>query len=172
MCRLIKSGRKWLLFLAAFLALSLPAFGHGGGTDSKGGHNNRKTGDYHYHKKPAQPKQIPAQRYKAVRDTERSSRLNDYFRNGNQGVIHYRGDATKRDVSGSQRKRILTRDGGRCIICRSTYNLEVDHTRALMNGGDNTAGNLATLCHDCHVAKTKMDNSLTRQRERLSKEAT
>ena len=35
---------------AAALTFSLPAFGHGGGLDSNGGHYDRKTGVYHFHR--------------------------------------------------------------------------------------------------------------------------
>lgn len=58
----------------------------------------------------------------------------------------------------------VERDGGKYVVYGHTYNLEVDHKRALMNGGDNSLDNLATLCRDCHVVKTKMDNSLRRKR--------
>ena len=34
------------------LVLSNLAFGHGGGLDSSGGHNNRKTSEYHCHREP------------------------------------------------------------------------------------------------------------------------
>jgi endonuclease G, mitochondrial len=34
------------------LALSSSALGHGGGLDSSGGHNNRKSGEYHCHREP------------------------------------------------------------------------------------------------------------------------
>jgi hypothetical protein len=40
-----------LLLLLIFL-LSPAAYPHGGGLDSKGGHSNRKTGDYHCHREP------------------------------------------------------------------------------------------------------------------------
>jgi hypothetical protein len=36
-----------ILFLILFL--SITAFAHSGGTDSKGGHFNHSTGQYHYH---------------------------------------------------------------------------------------------------------------------------
>ena len=39
-----------LLLLVVFIPiLSFPSFAHSGGTDSKGGHYDRDTGDYHYH---------------------------------------------------------------------------------------------------------------------------
>ena len=34
---------------------SSTAHGHSGGLDSKGGHFNRKTGEYHYHRQPPPP---------------------------------------------------------------------------------------------------------------------
>ena len=35
------------------------------------------------------------------------------------------------------RKRVLERDENCCVVCGSREKLEVDHMRALMNGGDN-----------------------------------
>ena len=67
-------------------------------------------------------------------------------------------------MSGSQRARVLKRDNYQCVICSSTIALEVDHKRALMNGGDNSLGNLATLCKACHTAKTKMNGNLRGKR--------
>lgn len=40
---------KKLLVLVLALLLSLPVLAHSGRTDSKGGHYNRSTGEYHYH---------------------------------------------------------------------------------------------------------------------------
>ncbi|MCE9614747.1 MAG: HNH endonuclease [Lentisphaerae bacterium] len=58
------------------------------------------------------------------------------------------------------RQRVLVRAGHRCVVCSSTVKLEVGHRRALMNGGDNSLSNLATLCDDCHTIKTRMDSRL------------
>ena len=41
---------RYFLVLLLLVAPTF-AFGHGGGLDSEGGHTNRKTGEYHYHKK-------------------------------------------------------------------------------------------------------------------------
>ena len=44
--------KKAILTVAAgALLLPMTAFGHGGGLDSRGGHNDRKNGGYHYHRK-------------------------------------------------------------------------------------------------------------------------
>jgi hypothetical protein len=38
------------MFLTFVLIIfSLPLFAHGGGTDSRGGHHDKKNGGYHYH---------------------------------------------------------------------------------------------------------------------------
>lgn len=44
--------KKVVVFLFLLITLSIPAtlgFAHSGGTDSKGGHYNSDTGEYHYH---------------------------------------------------------------------------------------------------------------------------
>lgn len=38
-----------LICLVLSLVLSMTALAHSGGTDSKGGHRNHSTGEYHYH---------------------------------------------------------------------------------------------------------------------------
>jgi hypothetical protein len=43
--------KKILILLILLLTLT-QLFAHGGGLDSDGGHNNRKTGTYHYHRNP------------------------------------------------------------------------------------------------------------------------
>lgn len=47
------------VFSLIFAAISLIAFSdaHPGGLDANGGHYNRKTGEYHYHRKPAAKQQ-------------------------------------------------------------------------------------------------------------------
>jgi|GEM_PF-821083 len=101
--------------------------------------------------------------------TERAPRLNEYFRTANQGVSDYKGGTAERDVPAGLRKAVLRREGHRCVVCSSPSKkegLEVDHSRALMNGGTNEPDNLATLCVPCHVEKTAMDKALRRFREK------
>ena len=54
---------------------------------------------------------------------------------------------------------ILKRDGHKCVLCqRSRTDLEVDHIKAICNGGDPwDDDNLRTLCHECHRVKTRQD---------------
>ena len=49
------------------------------------------------------------------------------------------------------RERVLARDGRRCRDCGKAGRLEVHHVRHLQDGGDNSMGNLRTLCRDCHI---------------------
>lgn len=92
-----------------------------------------------------------------------------YFRAGNENVGALSCDLVihERNVSEWTKEQVKRRDGYRCVICGSSEKLEVDHIRGLQNGGDNTPTNLATLCDDCHTAKTKMDNSLRRKRGKI-----
>lgn len=56
-------------------------------------------------------------------------------------------------VTNKIRFAIFKRDGERCRICGSTYNLEIDHIRPISKGGKSTFDNLQTLCHRCNVEK-------------------
>lgn len=59
------------------------------------------------------------------------------------------------------RSRVIDRAGGCCEHCSrsfSPHNLpEIDHTIALINGGENRESNLRALCRDCHGGKTRAD---------------
>jgi len=132
---------------------------HSGGLDVKGGHYNSKTGQYHYHRQSRALSASSVTQYSLPKST-REARIRSYFKAANSGVTRNSLETIKRDVSGSQRRRVLARDGNRCVVCGSTAQLEVDHRQALMNGGDNSLDNLATLCDDCHTIKTRIDYRL------------
>ena len=72
--------------------------------------------------------------------------------------------AGARQVTWVQKVTAFERDGWKCVVCGSEGPLELDHAMALMNGGDNGLDNLHTLCHECHVAKTRLDFALRRHR--------
>lgn len=48
------------------------------------------------------------------------------------------------------RRRVLARDGCRCVECGGAELLTVHHIVARNDGGSNHAGNLTTLCLRCH----------------------
>ena len=110
----------------------------------------------------------PTQATTAEPSVQKYESVESYFVAGNPNpVSHHAGHPKfKRDVSSSKRKRLIERDGGCCVICGSTKSLELDHRRALMKLGNNDDDNLATLCHNCHVKKTRLDRSLNKKREK------
>jgi len=51
------------------------------------------------------------------------------------------------------RQQVLRRDGWRCQCCGTMSNLEVHHQQFRSNSGDDSEGNLITLCAGCHRKK-------------------
>jgi len=61
------------------------------------------------------------------------------------------------------------RDGWACVRCGSRVRLEVDHIRPVARGGAMfDMGNLQTLCRDCHIDKTRVDNGVASAPERAA----
>ncbi len=62
------------------------------------------------------------------------------------------GRRNRQSIPPARRRAVLIRDGHRCRAkgCTSTSFLEVHHWRARSRGGDNSLGNLITLCSSCH----------------------
>jgi hypothetical protein len=95
-----------------------------------------------------------------------------YFDTYNAAIAETPWDgAGPRQVTWVMKVTAFERDNWKCVVCGSDGPLELDHARALMNGGDNTLENLHTLCHDCHVAKTRLDFALRRHRQDLAPES-
>ena len=177
----MKKISMMLFVIVVTLVASIYQFagGHPGGLDTNGGHYNRKTGEYHYHRGGGStpPSQSPSsikhedpttsvESISTISETEKTAKINDYFRAANENVGALACDVQihERDVNEATKSSVKRRDGNKCVICGSMKKLEVDHRRALMNGGTNDMSNLFTLCDDCHTIKTKYDNSLRRKR--------
>lgn len=82
---------KWIVVSALSFACCL-AFGHPGRTDANGGHYNRKTGEYHYHRAPRQTTQqpvYPAGSYTPATNTTQNIEK-AYWLNTSTGVRHNR----------------------------------------------------------------------------------
>ena len=73
-------------------------------------------------------------------------------------------DAGRRSASGAQvpkrlgipddaKKAVWVRDGGRCVQCGSSVNLQFDHVIPLAMGGGSDEANLQLLCSDCNRQK-------------------
>lgn len=108
-----------------------------------------------------------------VQIIKRYKTVEDYFSAKNPTPLSYRFGEPHfvRDVTWSRRNAIIERDCGRCLVCGSSTLLEVDHGIALMNGGDNSDGNLGTLCDECHNEKTRYDWSIKRKRRKMLEKA-
>lgn len=81
------------------------------------------------------------------------------------GVVHYRLGLYWRErfvaedvknhapIPRDMQRRVLDRDGHRCLRCGSTERLHVDHIYPRYLGGWNIEANLQTLCRACNLAK-------------------
>jgi hypothetical protein len=67
-------------------------------------------------------------------------------------------------ISLRDRTTVLKRDGYRCAKCGAcsktdrSVRLEVDHIIPVSKGGNNSLGNLQTLCSECNLGKSNQDD--------------
>lgn len=47
---------------------------------------------------------------------------------------------------------VFSRDGWRCIVCKSRCHLHAHHIIFRSDGGEDVSWNLATVCNSCHDA--------------------
>lgn len=52
------------------------------------------------------------------------------------------------------RLAVWTRDGGRCVKCGATQDLEFDHLIPVSRGGSSTERNVQILCQRCNLQKS------------------
>ncbi|HEY7293524.1 MAG TPA: HNH endonuclease signature motif containing protein [Dehalococcoidia bacterium] len=52
------------------------------------------------------------------------------------------------------RRAVFERDGGRCVECGSTFDLQYDHVLPVARGGATTLENLQILCAECNRRKS------------------
>jgi HNH endonuclease len=62
--------------------------------------------------------------------------------------------APSRYISDPVKEEVFERDGGQCVKCGSTRDLQYDHVIPYSRGGSNTAANIQLLCGDCNRAKS------------------
>tara|TARA_B110000444_G_C18713028_1_gene534636 strand:+ start:484 stop:1029 length:546 start_codon:yes stop_codon:yes gene_type:complete len=70
------------------------------------------------------------------------------------------GGGSKRCVSETKKKYVAAQQGWKCNMCNDqlSHTFQVDHKIDLQFGGDNSIGNLAALCNNCHADKTASNN--------------
>jgi hypothetical protein len=65
--------------------------------------------------------------------------------------------AVKQESWAAVRRRILSRDGNKCVWCGSIKDLQVDHIRPVAIGGLPDDDNLRVLCRTCHKGRSDDD---------------
>ncbi len=58
-----------------------------------------------------------------------------------------------RYITKEVRAAVLARDGGACLHCKSTENIEFDHIRPVSGGGTSEVENIQLLCRSCNRKK-------------------
>lgn len=56
-------------------------------------------------------------------------------------------------ITSEKRLRVYQRDGFKCIKCKSSENLTLDHIVPVFEGGTNVFENLQTMCFPCNKRK-------------------
>lgn len=64
------------------------------------------------------------------------------------------GRPTRTHISDELRRAVYERDGGCCVQCGSSFNLQYDHILPVALGGATTLENLQLLCADCNRRKS------------------
>ena len=60
----------------------------------------------------------------------------------------------RRSARRLHKKKLLAKHDGKCVYCKGTDNLTVDHIIPLSVGGNNTFANLQIACLSCNVRKS------------------
>lgn len=55
--------------------------------------------------------------------------------------------------------------GDKCLVCGSTVELEAHHIHSQVSGGEDTQGNIVTLCKQCHKVITIYNRHIGIERE-------
>lgn len=75
-------------------------------------------------------------------------------------VSEWIGKTDDHRAPGTVRDRIMAREGNRCHLCGCEIDgkkWDLDHVKALINGGENRESNLKPAHRKCHIAKTAQD---------------
>ncbi len=82
---------------------------------------------------------------------ERAKKQNIEFKQRLQQMKEY--NQSERYIPSSVKQRVWRRDGGRCVRCCASTDLEFDHVIPVSKGGSSTENNLQILCARCNRNK-------------------
>ena len=86
-----------------------------------------------------------------VRDRQR--RATRTLERAHAALAGERAAPRREPIARDVRRAVFERDGGRCVECGASFDLQYDHVIPLALGGANTAANLQILCAPCNQAK-------------------
>jgi 5-methylcytosine-specific restriction endonuclease McrA len=64
------------------------------------------------------------------------------------------GRPTRAPIPTELRRAVFERDGGRCVDCGGSFDLQYDHILPVAHGGATTLQNLQLLCAECNRGKS------------------
>ncbi len=64
------------------------------------------------------------------------------------------GRPTRTNPTKELRRAVFERDGGRCVECGGSFDLQYDHILPVAHGGATTLENLQLMCADCNQRKS------------------
>jgi 5-methylcytosine-specific restriction endonuclease McrA len=64
------------------------------------------------------------------------------------------GKPTRAPIPTELRRLVFERDGGRCVECGATFDIQYDHVLPVALGGATTVENLQLLCAECNRRKS------------------
>lgn len=77
----------------------------------------------------------------------------------------------RKGISDVLRYQILSRDNFKCILCGSStedgISLQIDHIIRPEDGGDNSMGNLRTLCYSCNFGRYFSEDHVSHSAKRM-----
>ena len=68
-----------------------------------------------------------------------------------------RRESTKKRIGARLYKRIMARDGERCVYCGGEENLQLDHLLPRSKGGNDASDNLVVACKQCNSTRQNMN---------------
>lgn len=80
--------------------------------------------------------------------------LKEYVTNIEAAIDYSQGKIARQPIPNDVKLFVWARDGGKCVNCGATKDLQFDHIIPLARGGANTKENIQILCRACNSRKS------------------